>query len=1034
MLRVTQSVSAVGAAKYFDEALARGDYYSEADRSIGTWGGKAAELLGLSRQVSRGDFIKLASNLDPRTQERLTARTKNNRTAGYDFTFSVPKSVSLYLARNPGSEVRQMVMDSFSETMTSIEVEMKTRVRGKGADGRERHEERVTGNLVYAAFVHDTSRPVDGIPDPHFHIHCYVLNATFDREENRWKAGFFRDLKADAPFWEASFNTRVADKLLAAGCGIRRTERDFELASVDRSLIEKFSRRTKEIEKLAQANLKALEKRARALVAKTGMSFGEAFAQVKGELGAKTREAKDKGPMDQAKRLEHWDSLLTDDERRALSPEAVKAAGSQDLLEAKTAQDLAIEEIFERSSTCSKRRLVAQALRRGIGSLSIPDAERFGDWDARVLHGKPKQVTTHTVEEEERRIIAMVKAGKGARERLDPLDSWRPLNPHLNLQQQMAIRHLLGSSDQFVAIRGAAGTGKTTMMKEAVPTLAAFAERDVAVFAPSSAATDVLRCDRFAGAETFQMLQHNERLQEEVAAKTIWVDEAGFLSAKQMLWLAQFAERNGNRVILSGDTHQHHSVERGDMLRILEKAGAASTAQLTEIQRQQDPALRAAVFALSEGDILGGFEALDGQGRITELEDDSERVNAIIEAHLGALKEGRTSVIVSPTHAEGRHVAESLRAAMREQGRLTGEEVKLTRLQNSGWTYAQRCDAINYAPGQVIEFHQKTPAQAETDRYMSTATAKAGLKRLEAPGLPPLMRIDGEVGDWVQVPRREYFERGEKWEVVSAAEGKILLERDGVRRALSTSRASSFSVFEKEEISIAVGDTVRVTKTHRSLEGRDLVNNDLLKVIAIRDGLVRFDNGESLRTHELAHIDQGHVVTSHASQGKTVDQVLISAPVNSFDLVNAIMFYVSVSRGRGQARVFTDSKGALLEAIENNLGIRLSASELLNEVAQTAEERARAAARKERLEAKRDDLELKEAEFEAQRGAERQADKAILAKLYRSGRLQGGRRADKLRAAKELLAKLSPDELRELGRLCNGSLQARNVAAALRCQ
>ena len=1016
MLRVTQSVSAAGAAKYFDEALVRGDYYSDQDRSIGTWGGKAAELLGLSRQVSRGDFIKLASNLDPRTQERLTARTKNNRTAGYDFTFSVPKSVSLYLARNPGSEVRQMVMDSFSETMTSIEAEMKTRVRGRGADGMQRHEERVTGNLVYAAFVHDTSRPVDGIPDPHFHIHCYVLNATFDREENRWKAGFFRDLKADAPFWEASFNTRVAEKLLAAGYGIRRTERDFELSSVDRSLIEKFSRRTKEIEKLAQANLKALEKRARALVAKTGMPFGEAFAQVKGELGAKTREAKDKGPMDQAKRLEHWDTLLTEDERRALSPEAVKGAGSKDLLDARAAQDLAIEEIFERSSTCSKRRLVAQALRRGIGSLGIADAERFGDRDARVLHGKPKQVTTHTVAEEERRIIAMVKAGKGAVERLDPLNSWQPLNPHLNLQQQMAIRHLLGSSDQFVAIRGAAGTGKTTMMKEAVPTLAAFAERDVAVFAPSSAATDVLRCDGFEGAETFQMLQHNERLQEEVAAKIIWVDEAGFLSAKQMLWLAEFAERNGNRVILSGDTHQHHSVERGDMLRILEKAGAASTAQLTEIQRQQDPALRAAVFSLSEGDVLKGFEALDAQGRITELEDDSERVNAIIEANLDALKEGKTSVIVSPTHAEGRHVAESLRAAMREQGLLTGEEVKLTRLQNTGWTYAQRCDAINYAPGQTIEFHQRTQAVVKTDRYMITATPRSGLKRPEATGLSPLtLRSDGDLRDWVQGPSREYFQRGEKWEVVSATEGKIVLERDGVRRSLSTSRASSFSVFEKEEISIAVGDTVRVTKTHPSIEGRDLVNNDLLKVVAIRDGLVRFDNGESLGANELAHIDQGHVVTSHASQGKTVDQVLISAPVNGFDLVNAIMFYVSVSRGRQQARVFTDSKGALLETIENNLGIRLSASELLNEVTQTAEEKERAAARKERLEAKRDDLELKEAEFEAQRRAERKADKAILAKLYRSGRLPGGRRADKLRAAKELLAKLSPDELREFG-------------------
>jgi ABC-type transport system involved in cytochrome c biogenesis ATPase subunit len=105
----------------------------------------------------------------------------------------------------------------------------------------------------------------------------------------------------------------------------------------------------------------------------------------------------------------------------------------------------------------------------------------------------------------------------------------------LNEQQVAAIRHVLNSSDQWVAIRGAAGTGKTTMMREAVSVVSAFAEREVAVFAPSAAATDVLRADGFA-AETFQMLMHNEALQAETTGKILWVDEAGFLSSRQMFW------------------------------------------------------------------------------------------------------------------------------------------------------------------------------------------------------------------------------------------------------------------------------------------------------------------------------------------------------------------------------------------------------------------------------------------------------------------------------------------------------------------
>jgi hypothetical protein len=92
------------------------------------------------------------------------------------------------------------------------------------------------------------------------------------------------NLKADAPFIEAAFNARLADKLIAEGYGIRRTERDFELASVSRELIEKFSKRTLEIERLCKEKYTILEARARKPVRGTGMDFADAFAQIKAEM------------------------------------------------------------------------------------------------------------------------------------------------------------------------------------------------------------------------------------------------------------------------------------------------------------------------------------------------------------------------------------------------------------------------------------------------------------------------------------------------------------------------------------------------------------------------------------------------------------------------------------------------------------------------------------------------------------------------------------------------------------------------------
>jgi hypothetical protein len=62
-------------------------------------------------------------------------------------------------------------------------------------------------------------------------------------------------------------------------------------------------------------------------------------------------------------------------------------------------------------------------------------------------------------------------------------------------------------------------------------------------------------------------------------------------------------------------------------------------------------------------------------------------------------------------------------------------------------------------------------------------------------------------------------------------------------------------------------------------------------------------------------VDQGIVVTSHASQGKTVAQVIVSVPVDSFSQANEAQFYVSMSRARKTMHLFTDSKIALREAV-----------------------------------------------------------------------------------------------------------------------
>src|ERR1700674_5365483 len=290
MIRITQQNSASGAKRYYATA----DYYSEGQEIIGSWGGKGASRLGLGGMVEKFSFERLCDNLDPRTGKPLTARTRSERRVGYDFTFSVPKSVSLLYAMSGDQGIMDAFRGAVDETMREMEAEMKTRVRRGPEDA-----DRTTGNMVGAEFIHTTSRPVDGLPDPQLHAHVFVFNTTFDEEESRWKAGQFRELKRDAPYFQAAFRVRLANKFQDLGFGVERKRDDFEIAGIPKDVLRRFSRRTAIIEKVAKEK-------------------GIIDPHRKADLGAETRERKESA-LSWEKLRKEWNGRLSDKERQALA-------------------------------------------------------------------------------------------------------------------------------------------------------------------------------------------------------------------------------------------------------------------------------------------------------------------------------------------------------------------------------------------------------------------------------------------------------------------------------------------------------------------------------------------------------------------------------------------------------------------------------------------------------------------------------------------------------------------------------------------
>lgn len=849
MIRITQQNSASSAKRYYATA----DYYSEGQEIVGCWGGKGASRLGLEGMVDRVSFERLCDNLHPTTGEPLTVRTRAERRVGYDFTFSVPKSVSLLYAMSGDQDILEAFRASVDETMREIETEMKTRVRMNGA-----YEDRVTDNMAWAEFIHTTSRPVDGLPDPQLHAHVFVFNTTFDEEEKRWKAGQFADIKRDSPYFQAAFRVRLANKLQDLGFGVERKRDDFEIAGIPKDVLGRFSRRTALIEKVAEEK-------------------GITDPKRKDLLGAETREKKESALSWESLRKQ-WNTRLTDREQATLAVVHRREQVSPRLRHAETlAVDHALEHSFVRDAVVPERKLVTEALKRGLGAVTVDDVTREMQ-DRPLIRSDVagrKLATTKEMLALESKLIEFARNGRG---RCRPLaNPERPCSREwFNEGQKAAVAHVLGSRDRVMIIRGVAGTGKTTLEQEIGEALAEAGKPVVALAQSVKASREVLREEAgFANADTVARFLKDKEMQESAKSGVILVDEASLLGTRDMLRVFAIAEGVGARVILVGDRRQHRSVTAGEPLKLLEEKAGLRVAQVTEILRQKGDYKKAAQ-ALSEGRTGEAFEELDKLGWIKQVSDE-DRYQQLAAAYLSAAEEKKkdgthkSALVVSPTHAEGTQITLAIRAGLKAQGKLAKEHLVQVWTPKH-LTDAQKADATEYEPGDLLQFHQNAPGHTKGSRLI--------------------------VGDGSTPP---------------------------------TELANRFEVYRPGELSLGIGDRVRITAGGKTKDGQHRLSNGSLLTVQgfTKRGDLVVDHGWII-DRDFGHLSHGYVVTSHVSQGVTVDKVFVGVSSESLPATYQRTAYVALTRGKEQATIYTDDRTALLKAVCRT-DEPLSATELLED-------------------------------------------------------------------------------------------------------
>src|SRR6266851_684004 len=789
MLTISKPLSAGQAQSYHQKEFTAKEqnYWSQRGVIAGEWQGRMAGQFGLAGAVSAEDFAKLSQGQHPQTGEQLvrqrasyeyqdadgkTIRTMEHR-AGWDATFSAPKSVSLTALVGGDQRVREAHRQSVTVALDQLERYTQARIGGN-------HPPETTGRFIAAKFEHDTARPVDGYVAPQLHTHAVVFNVT-ERDNGQPRAIQPQSLFASQQFATAIYQSGLTYRLRQFGYEITTGRSGApEIKGYTQEYLDASSPRSQQI---------------REYLERTGRSGKEAA-----EIAAhSTRDRKDfhsPGEIMAAHR-----KLAADFGHQAEAVVRAARERSQHLEKPVNSFERVRESLtfsrdknFEREAVVDERALIRDGLRRGMGEITHHQVRAH--LDARLASGEfqiverpqcvpGRQFTTAKTIAAEQEVLRRMRDGQN---QIEPVLS-RPQaigvadeHQHLNRAQKSVIEDVLSSPDRIQGIQGFAGAGKTTTLT-VVRSAAESQGYQVEGFAPTSRAAKQLEQAGVHAGTLQGFLARGQSTEPNSEQKQFFfIDESSLASTNQM---REFLARLGtnDRVLLIGDIRQHQGVEAGRPFEQLQEAGM-HTAKLDEIVRQKDPALKSAVELLATGQVSAALDALQQQGRVKEIPNAEERVRAIAKSYV---ESPENTLIVSPDNASRRELNAAVRQELKATGTIAPEDhTFLVLVQRQDLTGAERSWASHYETNDVVRYARGSKA------------------------------IGIGAGAYASVV------------AIDSSANELTVEKGNGRLATyDPRRLTGVSVYRESELELSVGDRIQFTAPDKSL---GVANRDLATI------------------------------------------------------------------------------------------------------------------------------------------------------------------------------------------------------------
>ena len=673
-----------------------------------------------------------------------------------------------------------------------------------------------------------------------------------------------------------------------------------EIRGFSKEYLQESSPRREEVRKEAQEIKERLEREG--AVVKEGAGLNQAAAHANRAGNRYDHAQMRHRALDMDARYGAQAAIAVEQARKRVGLEL-----SQDQIQkrAREAVTFARDNAMEREAVVDLREITAHALRRNLG-LTTYDAV-MTELRQRVERGEfievmrergPRQATTRRMVEMEESNLQRVLTKPSATNQIlvhqdpsiiDAVAESRQLR--LNENQRIALEQILTCRDQIFGLQGGAGTGKTTVLS-VVREVAEQEGYEVRGVAPTTRATKQL-AESGIKSETLQKFL-SRREEASVNRNRLFVlDESSLASTRNLHKFFSRLEAQ-DKVLLVGDSRQHQAVEAGTPFEQFQKHGM-TTVRLSEVVRQRKPDLKRTVEKLSAREMRAAIDNLEREGRIVQVANAKERLRSIASAYC---ESPENTLVVSPRNRERVQLNSLIHRQLQHDGRIGQTDHQMTVYVNrQDMTGTERTFANAYRPGEdIIRYNRASQVY----------------------GVKP--------GDYALVTAKSHAEN----------EITVCFE-NGRQLTYNPQRLSGVSVYYEAQREFAEGDRIQF---RAPLTEKRVANGELATITKISDEelSVKLDSGRefSFEQQRFRHIDHGYAVTSHSSQGTTVDRVLINADTRESEmLLNDRMGYVAISRAREDAVIYTNS----VEELRSALDRRVDKETALEATRETAEHR-----------------------------------------------------------------------------------------------